>query len=72
MAKAAKTKFNPDEADGYRLRMIYGQWYILLYKGEEKLGAVGPWPYHEAQAEAAKLNIEDIDKSNRPKGVEHG
>jgi hypothetical protein len=67
-----KAKFDPAKADGYRLRMICNQWYILLYKGETKLGALGPWSYAEANSEADKLTITDIDKSERPKGIING
>ena len=63
-----KAKFNPEAADGYRLRMVCLQWYIFLYKGETKLGALGPYSFDEANREADKLTIEDIDKSNRKKG----
>lgn len=59
---ASKVKYNPEAADRYRLRMIYNQWYLLLYSGNEKLGALGPFAYNEAQEEAAKLGLQDWDK----------
>lgn len=58
-------KFNPEAADCFRLRMVCLNWYIFLFKGEESLGALGPWPYKEAQAEANKLEaggLQDWDK----------
>lgn len=60
-----KDKFNPEAADRYRLRMICLDWYLLLYKGTEKLGALGPWDSKQANIEADKLveaGVADWDK----------
>lgn len=60
-----KKKFSVDNADRYRLRMVFGEWFIFLFKGTERLGALGPWPHREAQAEAHKIEaggLQDWDK----------
>ena len=58
-------KYTVADADRYRLRMLYGQWYLFLYQGEQSLGAIGPWDSKQAQREAKVLDglgLKDWDK----------
>jgi hypothetical protein len=40
--------------------MICLGWFILLYKGEKRLGAIGPWEPKEAQARSHALEAEGL------------
>ncbi len=58
-------KFSAQDATHYRLRMVSLNWYLYLFKNKKSLGALGPWAYDEAQAEADKLvaaGLKDWDK----------
>lgn len=60
-----KTKRDPTDLvtpDGYRLRMIYNDWYLRFERGGEIINHVGPFTHAEALIEAAKLTITDHDR----------
>lgn len=63
MASSTKPK---SVYDLYRLRMIFNQWYIILYTddGKLELKRLGPFNWVEAQAKADEIekNVQDWDK----------
>lgn len=54
------------KANGYRLRMIHNQWYLLLeYNNQRTDNALGPFNYKDAQEAAESLQkdgLKDADK----------
>lgn len=64
----AKKKYDTGDADGYRLRMVYGQWYFHLMKDGKWTGEqIGPMTYDVAQQESKRIGLPDEDrKGNVP------
>ena len=50
------------KADGYRLRMICGQWYIQLSKGDKRTVDLGPYNYAIANTIASRSGLKDLDR----------
>lgn len=50
--------------DGYKLRMILSEWFLVLFKDGIKLDySFGPFTYREALEEAAKSGLPDIERA---------
>jgi len=50
------------KADGYRLRQVFGKWYIWLYKGDKRTSDLGPYGYSIAQTIAGRSGLIDLDR----------
>lgn len=60
------TKEELNGATGYKLRLIYGKWYLRLFNDAgENVGEYGPMPWSltpEAIADAKRLGLVDIER----------
>ena len=55
---------NEPKVIGYRLRMIFGDWWIYFFNEDGSGGGgLGPFTYKTALEETAKLNIPDLDRA---------
>jgi hypothetical protein len=50
------------KADAFRLRMVYSQWYIWLYKDGKRVFDLGPFDYNIANVVATRSNLVDLDR----------
>ena len=55
--------------DGYKLRMILGTWWLLMYDGEADTGyGVGPFSYADALASAKEAGLVDVERMMGDRG----
>jgi hypothetical protein len=50
------------KADGFKLRMVLGKWYIWLYKNGKRFADVGPFGYAIANTIAGRSGLTDLDR----------
>lgn len=71
MASEAKEYLEPSvDYDGYKLRLIYGNWYLLLFKGNANTGySFGPFTHAQAVEYAKAESLVDVERELTAKGA---
>lgn len=55
-------KAKPVEVKSYQVRLLFGAWYVTIFKGERQVNKLGPFTFAEAEDAAAKTGLPDKDR----------